>query len=231
MLLHFSGGTKKNAIPRDAEFTVTGVTEERLTEILTEGMEKIRAAERSAKLETAAAPDRFDSALPWEVIDFVGTIPNGVVVMDPDLKDMVRASSNIGVAAEEEGGVAFRFHIRSSVDSERDDICRKIIKGAEERGGRGDRGPAYPGWKPNTSSLLLQGLEKRYRQLNGTGPAVTAIHAGLEAGVIGALLGSDEMISFGPTIENAHSPSERLHIASAERTYDFLVEVVSSFGE
>jgi dipeptidase D len=67
--------------------------------------------------------------------------------------------------------------------------------------------------------------------MHGTGAKVTAIHAGLEAGVIGALLGSDEMISFGPTIENAHSPSERLHAASAERTYRFLRDVITFFEE
>lgn len=230
-LLRFAGGTKKNAIPRDAGFAVAGITEERCTELLADGMKKIRAVEPEAKLETALGPERLEGALPWEVIDFVGTTPNGVVAMDPDLEGMVRASSNIGVAAEEGGGVAFRFHIRSSDDEERDDICRRIVDGAGERGGTGERGPAYPGWKPNASSKLLLGLEKIYRLMTGSGPTVTAIHAGLEAGVIGALLGSDEMVSFGPTIENAHSPSERLHIASTERTGAFLEAVITSFEE
>jgi dipeptidase D len=228
VLLGFDGGTKKNAIPRDAEFTVAGPTRAEVAERLAGKMKECTAAEPSAALETGPAEVPPGIVLPWAAVDFVTSIPNGVIAIDPDLEGMVRTSSNIGVAATGDGGVGFRFHVRSSVDAERDEAGRRIAAIAGELGGTGTPGAAYPGWEPRPHSSLLRMLERTWRRLNGSEPKVTAIHAGLEAGVIGALLGSDEMASFGPTIENAHSPSERLHVASAERTCRFLREVITA---
>ena len=103
-----------------------------------------------------------------------------------------------------------------------------IFRLARRRGGETATGGSYPGWIPNPESCILRNLERLYREIAGRQARVEGIHAGLEAGVIGALLGTGELVSFGPDIENAHSPGERLSIASAERVYRLLERFVSS---
>jgi dipeptidase D len=80
----------------------------------------------------------------------------------------------------------------------------------------------YPGWKPDLSSKLLQVARETYRRMYGKEPKVTAIHAGLETGILGSRIPGMDMLSFGPQIEGAHSPDERVHVPSVVRFYDFL---------
>jgi dipeptidase D len=80
-------------------------------------------------------------------------------------------------------------------------------------------------------SLLLQRCKNLYRQHFGRKPVIKAVHAGLECAIIGSKYGGMDMISLGPTIENPHSPDERLHIPSVERVWSFLVALLKSYGE
>ena len=48
------------------------------------------------------------------------------------------------------------------------------------------------------------------------------MHAGLECGVIGEKHSGMQMISFGPQIENPHSPNERVQISSVASFWKFL---------
>jgi dipeptidase D len=89
-------------------------------------------------------------------------------------------------------------------------------------------GPAYPGWKPDMKSPLLKRSIEIYRDLYAVTPAVGLIHGGLECGVIGAIYPGMDMISLGATIENPHSPTERLHIPSVGRLWRYLVAYLQS---
>jgi dipeptidase D len=87
---------------------------------------------------------------------------------------------------------------------------------------------AYPGWKPNPDSPILKVMEKTHQNLFGAKPHVKIIHAGLECGIIGNVYPNLDMISFGPTIRNAHSPDEKVHIESVKRFWHYLTEVLKS---
>jgi dipeptidase D len=87
---------------------------------------------------------------------------------------------------------------------------------------------SYPGWQPNTSSPLLKKSKEVYRTLFSKDPVVEVIHAGLECGVIGSKYEGMDMISFGPTIEHAHSPDERVHVPSVGTTWKFLTALLES---
>ena len=81
---------------------------------------------------------------------------------------------------------------------------------------------SYDGWNPNMDSPILKTMMVGYEKLYGTKPAVMAIHAGLECGIIGGKYPSMDMISFGPTIKYPHSPDEKVNIASVEKFWKFL---------
>jgi dipeptidase D len=84
----------------------------------------------------------------------------------------------------------------------------------------------YPGWKPNLNSKTLKAAKETFRDMFHKDPEIKAIHAGLECGIIGEKLGEMDMVSFGPTIQNAHSPDERLVVASVKPFYEFLTAVL-----
>jgi dipeptidase D len=54
------------------------------------------------------------------------------------------------------------------------------------------------------------------------------MHAGLECGVIGEKYPGMQMVSFGPQIENPHSPNERVQISSVETFWKYLKAVLES---
>jgi dipeptidase D len=82
---------------------------------------------------------------------------------------------------------------------------------------------AYSGWQPNPDSPLLRLMQTVYRDLAGHEAEIMAVHAGLETSAIGATYPGLDMISIGPTMQDVHSPRERLEIASVGKVYDLLV--------
>ena len=88
----------------------------------------------------------------------------------------------------------------------------------------------YPAWQPNMDSPLLEKSVKAYESLFKQKPEVKMIHAGLECGIIGDRCGGLDMISLGPTIKNAHSPDEKLHVPSVERVWSLLEALLGSFS-
>jgi dipeptidase D len=93
-------------------------------------------------------------------------------------------------------------------------------------GGSVEHTDGYPGWKPNLRSHVLKVTKDAYRELYGKDPAVKAIHAGLECGIIGERYPGMDMVSFGPTITGAHSPDEKIEIATVQKFWDLIVLVL-----
>ena len=86
----------------------------------------------------------------------------------------------------------------------------------------------YPGWKPNPESAIRKEMVEIYEKLFGKKPAIMAIHAGLECGILGSTYPNWDMISFGPTIQSPHSPDERVNIASIEKFWTFTKAVLAN---
>ena len=67
-----------------------------------------------------------------------------------------------------------------------------------------------------------------YNELYGNSPVVTAIHAGLECGILAGKIPDMDGVSFGPNIYNAHTPKEKMEIASVERCWEYLKAVLKN---
>ena len=90
---------------------------------------------------------------------------------------------------------------------------------------------AYPGWAPDADSAVLATCRRVYERLFGEPPKVTAIHAGLECGIIGERVGGMDMVSFGPRITGAHSPNERVYVASVQKVWKYLHAVLAELAK
>src|SRR5699024_1599114 len=119
----------------------------------------------------------------------------------------------------------------SSVETGKKDLAGNLIAGFELGGFEVTTSGDYPGWQPNPDSAILKVAETIYEKQNKEAPKVVACHAGLECGILGSHYPEMDMISFGPTILGAHSPDERAGIASTQKFWKFLKEVLANIPE
>jgi dipeptidase D len=89
----------------------------------------------------------------------------------------------------------------------------------------------YPGWKANPDSPILGLMKDVYHDLYGMDPDVESVHAGTECGVIQAAYPGMDAISVGPTLQDVHTPNERLEIATVKRLADLLTETLVRIPE
>ena len=90
-----------------------------------------------------------------------------------------------------------------------------------------EQGASYPPWQPIWNSELLKKCKVIYRELFGSDVKVEVLHAGIECGVISNKYPNCEMISFGPTIVDPHSPDERLKISDVEKIWSLLKAILA----
>ena len=233
------GGNKRNAIPRDAEaiICVPRAKSERMTARV-KALAPVLAAEivsvEPAFAFTLAAIPSTKGLKLWpraqqtRILQGLTALPHGVIKMSSDIPGLVETSTNVAVLATDKKGVSLETSQRSSVGSENADIVETVsailtLTGADVRTSHG-----YPGWKPNLDSAILKTARETYKKMFGKDPAVKAVHAGLECGIIGEKYPGMDMVSFGPTMTGVHSPDEKLDIATVPRFYDFLKGILEA---
>jgi dipeptidase D len=143
---------------------------------------------------------------------------------------LVETSNNLATVALEDGQLKVVTSQRSNVMSHLEEISAKIEAVCALAGARSTRRNAYPAWQPDLDSPLLSRCREVYQGLFHRAPEVAVIHAGLECAVIGDRFPGMDMISFGPTIENLHSPAERLHLPSLGRVWAFLSALLTALA-
>ncbi len=227
VLWNLSGGNKKNAIPRESTFTISGIDKHLLEIEVSKILSEIKKFESDASIDIKENSNIYSKTIPLNVIDFINQIPNGVISMDPNYPDIVQTSSSIGVAVTNDGAIEILMHSRSTVNEAIKEIEKSVNTIANRLGAKMNSGHQYSGWNPNPETRILNRGIQVYKTMSNTEPKVCSIHAGLECGIIGDKINSDELLSIGPTIENAHSPTERVNIQSTNRVYEFLKEFVS----
>ena len=163
------------------------------------------------------------------VVRVLRLVHHGVEKVSSVIEDLVETSSNLAWAEVSPEKADFLTSQRSAVMSELRDMNERNIALAELAGGTCDTINKYPSWKPNPDSPLLKRGVELYKKSTGKEPVIEAIHAGLECGLIGDIYEGMDMVSIGPTIQNPHTPKERLFIPSLEPFRAFLVELLKSY--
>jgi dipeptidase D len=159
-------------------------------------------------------------------------LPHGVYAMSQDIPELVETSTNLAsVKMQENNTICMETSQRSSVLSACEDIVTTVRSVFELAGIEVKSNEGYPGWKPNPESAILKIATESYKKLFGTDAKIKAIHAGLECGLFLAKYPSLDMLSFGPTIRNVHSPDERICIPTVEKFWRHLVDVLGHIPE
>ena len=176
--------------------------------------------------DLAGFGDVLDADSTLKVINTIYLVQQGVIEMDPNLKSMVQTSQNLGVLKLQENDLKICFLVRSSIEAQKKTAIDKVTTLIKLMGGSVSYSGNYPGWKYEPASKLREICVKVYKEQYGADPIVTTIHAGLECGIFADKLKGLDAISIGPNILDIHTPRERLEIASVERVWKFVLEVL-----
>jgi dipeptidase D len=229
-LVSIEGGDKHNAIPREARalVAVPAGKEDAFAAVIDACLQRFRSEFASAEpglslsCAVAEAPaEALTGDSTMEVLDLLLAMPYGVIAMSRDLKGLVETSSNMARVRTEAGALTILSSSRSSVASALDGVIDTITAVGELAGAGVTTTKGYPGWQPNMESRLLALGRRAWEKRFGAPPSFTAIHAGLECGIIGEKYPGMDMISFGPTIQNPHSPDERVSIPTVAKVFEF----------
>lgn len=235
-LVEISGGSKDNAIPREASCRITleKAEKENLELIVKEHQryfaKEFKGPESSIKLDLKHVDSKCDKVIDDEstnkIISAILLIPNGVISMSNEIENMPVSSANIGVIETKDDEVVISIAARSSVASKKEEIIsinRALSSQFETHiSFHGD----YPGWSYAEESPLRDTAQRVYKELFNQEAKIVAVHAGVECGIFGEKIPGLDMISIGPNIFDVHSPDERLSISSTEKTWKFLTELL-----
>ncbi len=238
-LADISGGTAHNAIPRDAWADIfihrdSFKEVERIISELEGALKReFKKTDPSLKLSVELQLENMgkrplNTADSGRICDLLIALPHGVAAMSTEMKGLVETSNNLASAKIASSKLEIVTSQRSSVMSRLHALTWRIESIARLAGADAVSGNGYPSWQPNLQSPLLARCKDVYRKLFGREPHVEAIHAGLECGIIGDKKEGMDMISFGPTLKNPHSPDEKIHVESIGKIWDFMVELLKS---
>jgi dipeptidase D len=237
-LFSIDGGNKHNAIPRECEaflYLPANKIEsaEKITgEFYSDIKNELATVEPDLKVDIIADyggkknAKVMKRALQRKILRSIAALPHGVIKMSADIPGLVETSTNVAVIKTWKDTLSIAASQRSSVGSELSEIVDSVSAVFALGGASIGYTDGYPGWKPNMESPILKTARTAYRSLYGKAVKVKAIHAGLECGVIGERIPGMDMISFGPTLEGAHSPDERIYIDSVGKFWKFLLEIL-----
>lgn len=235
------GGNLANAIPREAKALV-GVASEKSGEFadfvrsfsdmihaefaLAEGDDfTFTATEKEAPAEVMAKADAD------RLVATLFATPNGVQWMSNAVPGLIETSCNLAsIKMTAPGRILVTVHQRSSVDSRRDEIADRVKALWQMAGAEVQFDDAYVGWAPNPDSRVLGVARDSFVRLFGTEPRVEALHAGLETGLFLEKMPHLDMISFGPTLKDIHSPNEKANIKSVEQFWMLLTDILKQLA-
>ena len=235
-----AGGSKRNAIPREAECVVyiekesTDKLIAKMDEFTQTFLKEIRTVEPDLKVTAKRAEGNgkvIERAQFEQLLRVLTALPHGVIKMSADIEGLVETSTNLATVTMEGDSLTVGTSQRSSVESEKDEIVDTVTAIFAIAGLEIVPGDGYPGWQPNMDSSALHFVKQSFNDLFGKEPEIKAIHAGLECGLIGEVFPNMDMISFGPTIQGAHSPDERIHIGATERFWNLVAKTLENIAK
>jgi dipeptidase D len=230
-----TGGSAQNAIPREAAavLVIDSAQEKELRSLLAVAEQHWKSdlggfdAALQITMEKSARPEKViaDDDLK-RITDLLVALPHGVLAMSPDVPGLVQNSTNLAVITVNDGAAEIITSQRSAIESSRNALAQTVATVFRMVEFKPEHSGNYPGWKPEPTSEIVQKLQSVHEQLFGKPAKLIAMHAGLECGVIGEKYPGMQMVSFGPTIVDPHSPNERVQISTVQSFWKFLRAVL-----
>lgn len=232
-LARLTGGSKHNAIPTQAQaiFSAEGDVEAAVKAAFDEIQAEFHIIDPDLtyKLSKGQADTFISMAQSKQILDYLFVIPHGVQSMSHAMPGLVQTSLNVAIVSQDDKKMDLQVSIRSAINSSKLELVDRLVTEAHYFVAKPEAGGQYPAWEFNPESPFIDKVQKIYHDLYHEEANITAIHAGLECGLLKNIMPNTEMISFGPSMEDIHTPRERLSISSTNRVWDFLLKLLASF--
>ena len=231
------GGLKDNAIPRrtSASIIISSSYAQRLLSLSEAFCSMIKSEYAVSDPDLSVTAEISEEVCCYEAMDKESTgrvakvicsLPAGVQKMSYYLPSLVQTSLNMGILATDDNEVRCSYCVRSSVGSEKEEVCKRLEATLALAGGFVDYEGDYPAWEYVKSSKLALLMTDVYSEMRGRQPIIETIHAGLECGIFSNNLKGLECVSIGPSMDEIHTTRERLDLESTKRTWDFLCRIL-----
>lgn len=245
VLVDINGGSVDNAIPKDGSLRFILPMKEAMT---TKGFDVINKTVQDIKTEYAGSDDNLQHTMEMDILSkpidaysqkntdkitlLLTALPDGVQKFSFAVPGLVETSLNLGVINTEnktklnKKSVSSHFCIRSSVGAAKEDLISRIKLIADFVGAKVEIKSNNPAWEYKQVSLLRDKMSRIYKEKYGKEPKIEIIHAGLECGLLSERLPGLDAVSFGPNLLDIHTPNEKMDIASVQRTWEYLLEIL-----
>lgn len=230
-----SGGAKDNAIPRSCQATLVamGMYPEKINDIASALQAELR--EQYDEPDAIVRGDNVDAlggnALSTEdsakIVALLNAAPNGVQSWSQEIPGLVQTSLNLGVVTLDQE-LRLTFAVRSSVNREKRELLDRLEKLAAFYDGSYSAKGDYPAWEYRKDSKLRDVMVQTYQKMFCREPQIVAIHAGLECGILSEKIPDLDCVSIGPEMHDIHTSREKLGIASTERSWNFILEILKA---
>lgn len=231
-LIAVAGGQQDNAIPREAAAQVLAEDKAAVEAVCARLEQQLKNEYRATDGGVTVTVSEGGEGTPMDgdssrrVTAFLTCAPNGIYTMSADMPGLVQTSLNLGILTTEEHAVHASYCVRSSVDSEKQMLVERVSCLTETLGGSVEVSGDYSGWAYRQDSPLRELVSRVFTEQYGHAPKIVAIHAGVECGIFAGKLPGLDCISIGPDLTEIHTCRERMHIASVQRLWAMIVEVL-----
>jgi len=238
-LHEFDGGNLRNAIPREAfaTFSIAPRHQDGLLAYFDDFVQKVSfelkivEPKLSIQLEPCERPKyAVDKKTQRNLLASLIACPHGVITMSSRMPGLVETSTNLASVKFKGSKIIVTTSQRSDIESQKDYVGKMVKNVFELAGAKAKHTDGYPGWSPDPDSAIKNLTVQVYKELFAKEPLVRSIHAGLECGLFKEKYPEMDMVSFGPTLRNVHSPDEKINIETVSKFWDLLVGVVEKFG-
>lgn len=236
-IVSLSGGGKENAIAKSAYADIafkpvcSGSVSEAVRSFTEIAINELHLSEPGLSISLTDTGENAlctDTASTRKITFALMQIADGIQAMSPDIPDMVQTSMNLGTVFTDSDTLTMKYLIRSNAAAGKQKSVEKLVSFIEYFDGRLEFTSDYPAWEYRMSSPLRDIMIQTYEEVYADTPEVFSIHAGLECGILASKIPGIDMISFGPDLENVHTPAERMNVASANRSFCYLLKVLEN---
>ena len=231
-LITVEGGLKDNAIPVKASAALLAADASAVRSVCGEMADAFRAEYCVTDPAITVTVSEDVQGMPMDadstdrVICLLSCTPNGIQEMSADIPGLVQTSLNLGILTTGEDTVSATYCVRSSIASQKQMVVARLGCLSRQLGGELETASDYPGWAYRQDSPLRDLMTQVFTEQYGYAPKVEAIHAGVECGLFSGKLPGLDCVSFGPTLTEIHTPREKMHIGSVQRTWKLLLEAL-----
>jgi dipeptidase D len=237
-LVEFIGGSARNAIPREAVATIAieidqlVSLEKAIETTQAEWQQKLQASDDQLQITVQQNTSQINEVITLQQqqawLQALASCPYGIAQWSRALADVVETSNNIGVVKLTKDEAKTLIMVRSMVNQEAVRFAQKIQQHFANFHIHSELTPLVSGWTPNPDSAALKCLQQAYQSAFKIEPNLKVIHAGLECGIIAEHYPDLQMVSFGPDIQGAHAPGERVKVDTVEKCWKLLVTALES---